>query len=98
MGSPGIEEGRSPMPTAIVTGASMGLGAALAHGLAAAGWSLVIDARGEKALRSTAVAIDRDRAPGTTVIAVAGDVTDAGHRSRLALEAERLGGLELLVN
>lgn len=86
------------MPTAIVTGASMGLGAALAQGLAAAGWSLVLDARGAASLSETAAAIDRTRAPGTTVIAVAGDVTDADHRARLALEAERLGGLELLVN
>ncbi len=76
----------------------MGLGAALAHGLASAGWSLVIDARGEAALSATTAAIDRTRAPGTRVIPVAGDVTDAGHRARLALEAGRLGGLELLVN
>ena len=37
------------MPTAILTGASMGLGEALAQGLARAGWSLVVDARGEPA-------------------------------------------------
>ena len=42
------------MPTAIVTGGSMGLGAALAHGLARAGWSLVIDARDEDALAAAA--------------------------------------------
>jgi NAD(P)-dependent dehydrogenase (short-subunit alcohol dehydrogenase family) len=76
----------------------MGLGAALAHGLAGAGWSLVIDARDEGALSATAAVIDRARVPGTSLIAVAGDVTDAGHRARLALEAERLGNLELLVN
>jgi NAD(P)-dependent dehydrogenase (short-subunit alcohol dehydrogenase family) len=74
------------------------LGAALARGLASAGWSLVIDARGEAALSATAAAVDRARAPGTRVIAIAGDVADAGHRAQLAIEAERLGGLELLVN
>ncbi len=86
------------MPTAIVTGASTGLGAALAHGLAAAGWSLVIDARGEAPLSAAAAAIDRVRAPGSSVMAVAGDVTDHSHRERLVLEAARLGPLELLVN
>ena len=35
------------MPVAIVTGASRGLGRALAEGLAEAGWRLVIDARGD---------------------------------------------------
>jgi NAD(P)-dependent dehydrogenase (short-subunit alcohol dehydrogenase family) len=76
----------------------MGLGAALAHGLASAGWSLVLDARGEAALLATAAAVERVRAPGTSIVAVTGDVTDADHRARLAFETERLGGLELVVN
>ena len=38
------------MPVAIVTGASKGLGKALATGLADRGWSLVLDARGPAAL------------------------------------------------
>jgi len=37
-------------PVAIVTGASRGLGLALARELAARGWRLVIDARGADAL------------------------------------------------
>ena len=45
------------MPTAIVTGASRGLGLALADALAERGWRLVIDAR-------DGVALERGRAPG----------------------------------
>ena len=40
------------MPTAIITGASRGLGLALARALAARGWRLVIDARGAEALET----------------------------------------------
>jgi NAD(P)-dependent dehydrogenase (short-subunit alcohol dehydrogenase family) len=86
------------MSVAIVTGASRGLGAALASALARDGWSVVIDARGEAALlaaRDAALAVGP---AGARVIAVAGDITDPGHRRALVDEAERLGGLDLLVN
>jgi NAD(P)-dependent dehydrogenase (short-subunit alcohol dehydrogenase family) len=86
------------MPTAIVTGASMGLGEALAHGLAQAGWSLVIDARGEEALARAAASIRADLAPGARLAAIGGDVTDPSHRAALVAAAERLGELQLLVN
>ena len=33
------------MPTALITGASRGLGRAAAHALARRGWSLIVDAR-----------------------------------------------------
>ena len=39
------------MPAAIITGASRGLGLALARALAARGWRLVVDARDGAALR-----------------------------------------------
>jgi NAD(P)-dependent dehydrogenase (short-subunit alcohol dehydrogenase family) len=89
-------EGRSAMPVAIVTGASRGLGLALAAGLADTGWRLVVDARGADDLAVAVGQIEgaaRDRAVG-----VAGDVTDAAHRLALVEAAERLGGLDLLVN
>jgi len=82
------------MAVAIVTGASRGLGRALAAGLASDGWQLVIDARGADAL-----AVARDQlAVATTVVAVPGDVTDPGHRDELMAAAGRLGGPDLLVN
>lgn len=84
------------MTTAIVTGASMGLGEALARGLATRGWNLVIDARGGAALEAVAGSIRS--ASGATVRAVTGDVTDPGHIVELIEAAGELGDLELVVN
>jgi NAD(P)-dependent dehydrogenase (short-subunit alcohol dehydrogenase family) len=78
--------------TAIVTGASRGLGLALATGLAAAGWRLVVDARDGDALAEAVWAL-----PGTHTV-LAGDVTDPAHRAALVEAAQRTGRLELLVN
>ncbi|WP_127502211.1 SDR family NAD(P)-dependent oxidoreductase [Actinoplanes solisilvae] len=78
--------------TAVITGASQGLGAALAHGLATAGWSLVINARTASDLSAVADALP------TTVIAIPGDVVDDDHRASLAEAASKLGGADLLVN
>jgi NAD(P)-dependent dehydrogenase (short-subunit alcohol dehydrogenase family) len=83
------------MPVAIITGASKGLGRALAEALAAHGWDLVLDARGAGALKEAAEAVAE---PGTRVAALPGDVTDAGHRAELVAAARRLGGLDLLVS
>jgi NAD(P)-dependent dehydrogenase (short-subunit alcohol dehydrogenase family) len=76
----------------------MGLGQALAHGLALTGWSLVIDARGGPALARVAGALEAVLASGAGVAAVAGDVTDPNHRAALVAAAARLGDLELVVN
>jgi NAD(P)-dependent dehydrogenase (short-subunit alcohol dehydrogenase family) len=79
-------------PVALITGASAGLGLALAHGLADRGWALIIDARGADALKNAADAL----ADRTDVVPLAGDVTDPDHRSDLVAAA--LGRLDLLVN
>ncbi|OEJ27554.1 short-chain dehydrogenase [Streptomyces agglomeratus] len=83
------------MPVAVITGASRGLGRALATALAERGWDLVLDARTGNVLEDAA---REARAYGTRVVALAGDVTDAGHRTELVAAARGLGGLDLLVN
>ena len=80
---------------AIVTGASRGLGAVIARVLAQRGYDLVVGARNAGPLQEAAESLAR---PGSTVVAVAGDVTDAAVRTRLVSAARDLGGLDLLVN
>jgi NAD(P)-dependent dehydrogenase (short-subunit alcohol dehydrogenase family) len=84
----------SDRPVALITGASAGLGLALAHGLADRGWALVIDARGAEALKDAADAL----AGRTDVVPLAGDITDPEHRADLADAVSELGRLDLLVN
>ena len=80
--------------TALVTGASRGLGLALARALADEGWALILDARGADALETARAELS----DLTTVEAIPGDVTDAGHRLALAEAAHDLGGLDAVVN
>ncbi len=82
------------MPVAVITGASRGLGLALAKELSRTGWDLVVDARHEPTLREAARALG---GTGRTVV-VPGDVTDSHHRAQLTSAAEDLGGADLLVN
>ncbi|MFI5691535.1 SDR family NAD(P)-dependent oxidoreductase [Kribbella sp. NPDC051586] len=84
----------SNRPVALITGASAGLGLALAHGLADRGWTLVIDARGAGPLKDAADAL----ANRTDVVPLAGDVTDPEHRFDLVDVVNQLGRLDLLVN
>jgi NAD(P)-dependent dehydrogenase (short-subunit alcohol dehydrogenase family) len=79
---------------ALITGASRGLGLALARRLAADGWQLIIDGRGANALEAARAELSQH----AQVVAIAGDVTDAGHRQELAKAAQALGGLDALVN
>ena len=80
--------------TALITGASRGLGLALARALAVRGWSLIIDARGAEALEQARAELARQ----TTVRALAGDVTDAAHREALVRAAVDAGGIDAVVN
>jgi NAD(P)-dependent dehydrogenase (short-subunit alcohol dehydrogenase family) len=89
----GGKQEATPAGVAIITGASRGLGLALAAGLADAGWRLVVDARGADDL---AAAVKEVSSGG--VVAIPGDVTDPDHRLALVEAADRLGGLDLLVN
>jgi NAD(P)-dependent dehydrogenase (short-subunit alcohol dehydrogenase family) len=79
------------MPVALITGASRGLGRATARALAGRGWSLVVDARGAGDLARAMEGL-------ADVTPVPGDVTDPGHRARLAEAVGRLGRLDVLVN
>jgi NAD(P)-dependent dehydrogenase (short-subunit alcohol dehydrogenase family) len=82
-------------PTALITGASRGLGLALARSLAADGWALVIDGRDDSALAAVATEL----AASTEVHAVAGDVADEAHRQALiAVVAAKSGQLDLVVH
>jgi len=78
------------MPLAVITGASRGLGAALAHALEHSGWDLLVDGRDANALAAAT--------RGTAARALAGDVTDPRHRQAVADAATALGGVDLLVN
>jgi len=80
--------------TALITGASRGLGLALSRGLAARGWNLILTARDPERLR-----LARDElAQITHVAALPGDVVDPAHREALAVLARGHAGLDAIVN
>ena len=72
---------------ALITGASRGLGRALAGALAREGWDLVLDARNGAELERAAA--------GLGAVTLAGDVSDPAHRAALVAASD---GLDLLVN
>jgi NAD(P)-dependent dehydrogenase (short-subunit alcohol dehydrogenase family) len=81
-------------PVALITGASRGLGQALAGGLARSGYTLIVDGRDAGALNAATAALPA----GTQVRALPGDITDPAHRDALRRAAAAAGGLDLLVN
>lgn len=78
---------------AVITGASRGLGLALARALALRGWHLIVDARGSSALQDAT----RDMPGSGAVEAVAGNITDPAHRTALATAVDRVGRLDAVV-
>jgi NAD(P)-dependent dehydrogenase (short-subunit alcohol dehydrogenase family) len=77
------------MQTAIITGASRGLGLAFGRALVDRGWRLVVDARG-------APDLEREWADEPRVVAIPGDVSDGAHRATLVAAAG--GAIDLVVN
>src|SRR6266699_4767801 len=84
--------------TAIVTGASHGIGPFIVRALATEGMTMVLAARSGQELEQVATAADI-RATGVQVLSVPTDVTDRDARSALVSEALRtFGAVDVLVN
>jgi NADP-dependent 3-hydroxy acid dehydrogenase YdfG len=81
---------------AVVTGASTGIGAAVAQGLAAAGCAVALVARRPEALAKVAATIAAD---GGTAYCIAADLGESGAPEHVvARTLEHLGRLDVLVN
>jgi short-subunit dehydrogenase len=83
------------MTTVIITGASMGIGRALALAWADEKATVVLSARGRDALDAVASEV---AARGARAVVVPGDVTDEAHRAELVRQAVEHGGVDVLVN
>lgn len=82
--------------TAIITGASRGLGAATARILGQAGMNVVLNARSEMDLRQVAAEIDPQ---GRRALVIPGDVSRLDDCRRIVEETiERFGRLDALIN
>jgi short-subunit dehydrogenase len=91
-----MSEQRPPLSTAVLTGASRGIGPSIARALAEEGFRLAIAARSADLLETVAADL---RSAGHDVIAIPTDVTNRGDLERLVDRAEtELGGVDVLVN
>src|SRR5688572_26935163 len=94
-GSEHMQSADDSRPVALITGASLGLGRAVAKELAQDGFRLVITARRPALLEDAAAEV---RAL-TDVVALPGDVADRAHAQELVRRAmERFGRVDVLVN
>jgi len=89
-----MSDGSNTMRTALITGATRGLGLELARALARRGWNLIIDGRDADRLRAARDELARI----THVAAIAGDLADPAHRDELAVLARGHAGLDAVIN
>lgn len=80
--------------TALITGASRGLGLALARALAEYGWQLIIDGRYAAVLGI----VQGELAQLTKIVAIPGSVADIDHLKAISGAARDMGGLDAVVN
>jgi len=82
-----------PRDVVLITGASKGLGRALAHELARLGHPLILNARGAEELRE----VERELSPFTRVVAVAGDVSEIAEEIA-SRGVQEFGRVDVLIN
>jgi NAD(P)-dependent dehydrogenase (short-subunit alcohol dehydrogenase family) len=83
--------------TALITGASRGLGSVLATFLAGNDYDLILTARGSDDLREKKKSLETSGFD-STINTVAGDVSDENHRQELGRLVAELGSLDVLIN
>jgi 3-oxoacyl-[acyl-carrier protein] reductase len=89
----------SKHPTAIVTGASRGIGRAIAIALGGAGFNVVINYRSNAAAAEECAAIVKNSGGGAATLLVQADVADLSQHQRLVdTVIERFGRIDVLVN
>lgn len=85
--------------TAIVTGASRGIGLAIAERIVAEGGRVVITARKQEALDEAVASLNRLGGSGEVAVAVAGNAADPAHQDEVINTAiATFGSAELMVN